>query len=179
MSAPRRWSRGLAWLFVPCLFPAGCLSPGDQRAPAERPITVANVKAQLEGAYTRNRQAFLAKDVSAVMALRTPDFHSITPDGARHDRQAMEGYTKNFLGGVDRWIDLSFEIEALEVAGPEARAQVRQHAVRRQLRADNKIHHVETWVTQRETWRLTNDGWKLARVDQVRDQRRLVDGQPG
>ena len=40
------------------------------------------------------------------------------------------------------------------------------------------MRHVETWATQRETWRRTPDGWKLYRVDSVRDQRRLVDGQP-
>jgi hypothetical protein len=37
---------------------------------------------------------------------------------------------------------------------------------------------VETWATQRETWRRTADGLKLYRVDGVRDLRRLVDGQP-
>jgi hypothetical protein len=46
-------------------------------------------------------------------------------------------------------------------------------------RSDGLVHHVETWVTQRETWRRTPDGWKLYRVDSVRDQRRLIDGQPG
>ena len=54
-----------------------------------------------------------------------------------------------------------------------------QHLVRMSLRNDNKVHRVETWVTQRERWRLTPDGWKLAKVDDIRDQKRLVDGKPG
>jgi hypothetical protein len=41
------------------------------------------------------------------------------------------------------------------------------------------VHHMETWVTQREIWRRTSEGWKLYRVDSIRDQRRLIDGQPG
>ncbi len=148
-------------------------------APAPAAPTEASVRAELEQAYARNEAAMLARDVAAVMALRTADFHSVTPDGVTHDRAAMEGYTRNFLAGVQRWIRLEERIESLVLNGDEAEATVRQHATRMHLRSDNRVHHVETWVTQRETWRRTADGWKLARVDRIRDQRRLVDGQPG
>lgn len=67
-----------------------CATP--TAAPAE-----STVRAELEQAYARNRAAMLAKDVSAAMALRTEDFHSITPDGSTHDRAAMEGYIRNSL----------------------------------------------------------------------------------
>jgi hypothetical protein len=143
------------------------------------PAPAQTVRQQLEQAYKRNETAMLARDVAAVMALRTEDFHSLTPDGLTHDRAAMEVYTRNFLSGVRRWISISEDIESIEMQGAEAAATVRQHAVRMQLRNDNRVHHVETWVTQRETWRLTPEGWKLAKVDQIRDQKRLVDGQPG
>ena len=149
-----------------------CATPTSR--PAEQ-----SVRIQLERAYEKNKAALVAKDVQAIMALRTKDFHSITPDGLRHDRAAMEGYSRNFLAGVERWISLSFDIDTIALRGREVDATVRQHAVRMQLRGDNKVHHVETWVTQRETWRHTSEGWKLAKVDQVRDQRRLVDGKPG
>ena len=137
------------------------------------------VRAELEQAYARNRAAMLAKDVAAAMALRTEDFHSIGPDGRTNDRATMEGYIRNFLAGVQRWIAIEEEIQDIELNGNEAAATVRQHLIRMQLRSDNRVHHVETWVTQRETWRRTPEGWKMARVDQIRDQRRLVDGQPG
>ena len=140
---------------------------------------LAQAKRGIKEGYRRNREALLAKDMKAVMALRTDDFHSIAPDGKRLDRAAMEAYTGGFLNGVERWIDLSFKIESLTLNGLEADAITRQHAVRMSLRNDNKVHHVETWVTQRERWRLTPDGWKLAKVDDIRDQKRLVDGQPG
>jgi hypothetical protein len=113
------------------------------------------------------------------MALRTEDFHAVTPDGTVRTRAEMEHYTVGLHNGIDRWISLSFEIDSLEVSGDLARAIVRQHADRMALRSDGLVHHVETWVTQRETWRRTPDGWKLYRVDSVRDQRRLIDGQPG
>jgi len=134
------------------------------------------VRAELEVAYEQNRQAYLKKDFAAIMALRAPDFHAVTPNGEVQDRAAMESYIQGFLNGIDRWIDTSFDIDSLEVAGDQARAIVRQHADRMALRPDGNVHHVETWVTQRETWRYSDAGWKLWRVDNLRDQRRMVDG---
>ena len=146
--------------------------------PAGSP-TLAVARRGVREANRRNRAAMLAKDMKAVMALRTDDFHSITPDGKLHNRAAMEAYTGGFLNGVERWISISFKVESLTLNGLEADAITRQHLVRMSLRNDNKVHHVETWVTQRERWRLTPEGWKLAKVDDVRDQKRLVDGKPG
>jgi ketosteroid isomerase-like protein len=137
------------------------------------------VRRELEERYDENVRAFLAKDFDAIMALRTEDFHSVTPDGLTHDRAAMEDYIRGFLNAVDRWISTSFEIDSLEVSGDLVHAVVRQHADRMAHRSDGLVHHVETWVTQRETWRRTPNGWKLYRVDSIRDQRRLIDGQPG
>lgn len=39
------------------------------------------VRRAIEDWYARNVEAFKAKDVSAVMALRTDDFHTMLPDG--------------------------------------------------------------------------------------------------
>ena len=141
--------------------------------------SLAEARLGIRQGYRRNRAALLAKDITAVMALRTDDFHSIAPDGKLLDRAAMEAYTGGFLNGVERWIHLSFKIESLTLDGLEADTITRQHAVRMQLRNANKVHRVETWVTQRERWRLTPEGWKLAMVDDIKDQKRLVDGQPG
>jgi ketosteroid isomerase-like protein len=137
------------------------------------------VRREIEQWYEENTRAFLAEDVDAIMALRTEDYHAVAPDGSVRDRAEMEHYTVGLLNGIDRWISLSFDIDSLEVTGDLARAVVRQHLVRMALRSDGLVHHLETWATQRETWRRTPDGWKLYRVDSVRDQRRLIDGQPG
>lgn len=136
------------------------------------------VRQELERAYAQNRSAFLAKDVDAVMALRTPDYYTIDANGQRRDREAMRQYTIGFLNGVTKWIDTRFDIDSLQIVNADAVAIVRQYADRMSLRPDGKEHHVQTWVTQRETWRKTADGWKLRVVDQVHDQRRLIDGQP-
>ena len=54
--------------------------------------------------------------------------------------------------------------------GQEAISGTVQHADRMARRSDGLLHHVETWVTQREIWRRTPAGWKLYRVDSIRDQ---------
>lgn len=168
--------------FLVCVAITGCARSTHQK-PAKGPSpavpSLAEARQGIEEGYRRNREAFLAKDVKAVMALRTDDFYTIGPDGKVKDRAAMEEYTVGLLNGIDRWIQIDFEIDGLALDGLEADAITRQHLIRMALRPDNKVHHVETWVTQRERWRVTPDGWKLAKVDQVRDQKRLVDGQPG
>lgn len=149
--------------------------------PSSGPVGTADTSAarrEIEQWYDDNKRAFLAEDVDAIMGLRTEDFQTVTPDGTVQDRAAMEHYTIGFLNGVDRWISMDFDVDSLEVTGDLARAVVRQHLVRMALRPDGLVHHVETWATQDETWRRTPDGWRLYRVDSVRDQRRLVDGQP-
>ena len=156
---------------------AGCASPAPTPAqPTSTDLSV--VRGEIEQWYDENTRAFRAEDVGAIMALRTEDFHTVGPDGEVRDRAAMEQYTVGFLNSIERWISLSFDIDSLEVTGDLARATVRQHLVRMALRPDGLVHHVETWATQNETWRRASEGWKLYRVDSVRDQRRLVDGQP-
>ncbi len=166
--------------FVPVVFLLAGLMPACTRAirSESRPPTLAEARAGVEDGYRRNRQAFLAKDVKAIMALRTEDFHTVGPNGEQRDRAAMEQYTVGFLNGIDRWIEIRFDVESLTLNGREADAIMRQHLVRMALRPDHKVHHVETWATQRERWRLTPDGWKLSMVDNVHDQKRMVDHQP-
>ncbi|MEP7026968.1 MAG: nuclear transport factor 2 family protein [Candidatus Eisenbacteria bacterium] len=161
------------------VFAAGCAhgNPPPAGAPA-RTLDVASVRRELVQRYEANRRAFLAKDFGAIMALRTNDFHSVTPDSAVHDSAEMALATQGLLNGIDRWIALTFDIDSLEVEGDLARTVVRQHADRMALRGDGLVHHVESWVTQRETWRNTAGAWKLYRVDGLRDQRRRIDGKP-
>jgi DNA-binding beta-propeller fold protein YncE len=139
----------------------------------------AAVRKELEQMYQRNADAFLRYDVPGVMAIRAPGFHTVTADGTTRDRAAMETYTTQILNGIKKWNRISFTIDSLRVSGDTAFAIVSQYLDRMGLRPDNAVHHVETWVTQREIWIRTRGGWLLWQVDQLRNQRRLVDGQPG
>jgi len=134
------------------------------------------VRAELEKAYAENAAAFLRYDLPGVMALRAPDFHTITPDGRTQDRAGMELYITGIMNGIKKWNKAEFTIDSLEVRGDTALAIVSQHIDRMALRPDNLVHHVETWVTQRETWIKTDSRWLMWRVDQLHNQRRMVDG---
>jgi ketosteroid isomerase-like protein len=137
------------------------------------------VRTELEGLYQQNVDAYQRHDLMAILALRAADFHAIMPDGTVRDRAAMETYITGFLNGVKKWNSMSLTIDSLRVAGDTAFAIVSQHLDRMALRPDNAVHHVETWVTQRETWLRLGRRWLMWRVDQPRDQRRVIDGQPG
>ena len=91
----------------------------------------------------------------------------------------MEHDIRGFINGIRKWNRITFSIDSLRVAGDTAFAIVAQHLDRMALRPNNQVHHVQTWVTQRETWVRSGSRWLMRRVDQLRNQRRLIDGRPG
>ena len=156
------------------------VSACSARGPARLPETdTARVRTELEVRYQENVNAFLRHDLEAVLALRAPNFHAVTADGVTRDYETMKTYSEGIMNGVKKWNRLTITIDSLRVAGDTAFAIVTQHADRMALRPDNAVHHVQTWVTQREIWILTRGKWLMWRVDQLRNQRRLIDGQPG
>jgi ketosteroid isomerase-like protein len=165
------------WTSLSAVWLVTSMTLGACRTPKPSPSReAATVRQQLERQYELNRQAFLNEDLDAIMALRTDDFHTVDANNQTRNRAGMRQYTEGLLNGIERWNDLTFKIDSLEIVDDEARAIVRQHLDRMALRPDGKVHHVETWATQREIWLRTPAGWKLRRVDSVRDRRRLVDG---
>ena len=136
------------------------------------------VRKAIEDWYDRNMAAFKAKDVAAVMALRTDDFHTITPDGRVNTRADMETRTRVFLDRIDHFISQDNQIGTIELDGDLASADITQKTVRMQRFPDGTLHKVESAVVQRETWKRTADGWKLYRVDNIRDGVVLVDDKP-
>jgi ketosteroid isomerase-like protein len=153
-------------------------APAAPGSPSTAP-TVAEVRAELVRLYEANGEAYKRGDLGAVMRLRAPDFHALTSDGQRRDRAAMEEYIQGIMNGIRKWNSMTLTIDSLHVVGDTAFAIVSQHLDRMALRPDNEVHHVETWVTQRETWVRHGGAWLMWRVDQLSNQRRLVDGRPG
>jgi ketosteroid isomerase-like protein len=136
------------------------------------------VRKAIEDWYVRNMDAFKAKDVTAIMALRTDDFHTITPDGKVNTRADMQARTTSFLDRIDHFISQDNQIGTIELEGDLASADVTQKTVRMQRFPDGTLHKVEAGAVQRETWRKTAEGWKLYRVDNIRDSGVLVDDKP-
>jgi hypothetical protein len=113
-----------------------------------------------------------------VMTLRTDDFHTITPDGKLNTRADMEARTQRLLGMIDHFISQEFVIGTIEVRGDLASADINQKTVRMQRFPDGSLHKVDARAIQRETWKKTSAGWKLYRVENVRDNGLFVDDKP-
>jgi ketosteroid isomerase-like protein len=136
------------------------------------------VRVAIEAWYASNMEAFKAKDVAAIMALRTDDFHTITPDGKVNTRADMEVRTRGFLDRIDHFISQDNQIGTIQVEGDLASADITQRIVRMQRFPDGVLHKVESGAVQRETWKKTAEGWKLYRVDKIRPGEILVDDRP-
>ena len=173
--------------FPPLISKANTACPyelqGDQKIKVKDGNTIVRDKSKpvrkaVEDWYARNTEAFKAKDVAAIMALRAADFHTITPDGRTNTLSDMKAYTERFLGMIDRFISQEFQIGTINVDGALASADVTQKTIRMQRFPDGTLHKVEAGVVQRETWKKTTEGWKLYRVDNIRDGYLLVDDKP-
>ena len=157
--------------------------PGELKVKVKADKTIVRDKSKpvrkaIEDWYARNVAAFKAKDVAAIMALRTDDFHTMTPDGKANTRADMEAYTQRFLGRIDHFNSLGFQIGTIQVQGELASADVTQNTVRMQRFPDGTLHKVEAGVVQREMWKKTAEGWKMCRVDNIRDGVVFVDDKP-
>lgn len=142
------------------------------------PAAAGKVRQQLEAAYAANEAAFFARDPDAVMKLRHPAFHTVDEAGKLSDRQQMYDRTRRFIERIVRFDALRETILNLEVHGDTAIATVLQETSRQQRLPDGTEHRVDTSVTQREWWRCTPQGWRMWRVDDIRNPATRVDGQP-
>jgi hypothetical protein len=137
----------------------------------------AGVRKELETQYQRLAEAHDKRDLKAIVGLKTADFHVIFPDGRVGDSRLMEQYSKQFLESNQPPYNIRFTIQKLTVSENHliAVAEVLQEATRyRELAGARR--RVDTSVVQRETWAKATEGWKLKSVDNVRDQKRFVDG---
>jgi ketosteroid isomerase-like protein len=137
----------------------------------------AEVRKELEAQYKKLAEAHDRKDLKTIASLKTSDFHAITPDDRVNDVKVMEQYTKQFIESNQPPFNIRNTIQKLSVSENKlvAVVEVFQEASRQRDLA-GKLRKVDTSVLQRETWVKTADGWKLKSVDNVRDQKRFIDG---
>jgi hypothetical protein len=146
-------------------------------AAASFPQDDAAVRKELELQYKKLAEAHDRKDLKTIASLKTLDFHAIFPDGRVGDVRQMEQYTRQFIEINQPPFNIRNTIQKLTVSENKliAVAEVFQEASRTRELA-GKVRKVDTSVMQRETWVKTLEGWKLKSVDNVRDQKRFVDG---
>ncbi len=133
------------------------------------------VRRALEEQYAKIAEANKNKDLTAELALRTPDFSAQFPNGEIKNSEQMAGYSTALFSQIQSPIVVTNTIESLDVHGDKAVAVVHQVFSRMQVKA-GKLRKIETEARQRETWVLTSDGWRLKFVDDVHPGAWYVDG---
>ncbi|MBD0369941.1 MAG: nuclear transport factor 2 family protein [Pyrinomonadaceae bacterium] len=134
---------------------------------------------ELEAVFAERVKAVKNRDAEAQVAQVSPDYSATLPNGQTLNYEQIVGYIRQGPQQIISVLDLSITIESLTVRGNEAIVDARQQNYSRTQRLrDGNIHNVVTGVLQRETWVRTAEGWKLKRVDNLREQKFLVDGKP-
>ena len=151
----------------------GCASMAAPASASQ--LSQAEARRLLERAYAEQRHAFLAKDIDALLRLRSPDFQAILPDGRIAGGAQMAASSRDLVANVVEWVALSNVLGEIRINGNELAVDVTQHTIRRQMR-DGVIRRIANWVMQTETWVRTPEGLRLRRVENIRDQCVLFDG---
>jgi len=130
---------------------------------------------EIDAQYARLAEAMRKKDVDALFALYTPDFHAVTPTGEVWTRERSLAYQRNGLAQVMETRHISNTILRLTVCGDGATATVLQQWYRTQMMA-GKLRQVDTNAVQDERWVKTPNGWKRGDINEVRNGAAFVDG---
>ena len=129
----------------------------------------------IDAQYARLAEAMRRKDVDALFALYTPDFHAVTPTGEVWTRERSLAYQRNGLAQVKETTHISNTILRLTICGDEATATVLQQWYRTQMMV-GKLRRVDTNAVQDEQWVKTPDGWKRGVINEVKNGAAFVDG---
>jgi tetratricopeptide (TPR) repeat protein len=129
----------------------------------------------VDAQYARLAEAMRKKDVDALFALYTPDFHAVTPTGEVWTRERSLAYQRNGIAQVKETTHISNTILRLIICGDEATATVLQQWYRTQMMA-GKLSRVDTNAVQDEQWLKTPDGWKRGVINEVKNGAAFVEG---
>ncbi len=155
-------------LFALALF-VGCASMD--------PASTESVQKELELTYQSLAEANARRDMNAIVAMWSDDFSRVEQDGSVTTAAEVRSAWQELLDTSLDPLHFRYSIQALEVNEGEAIATVQQE-VSRMRAIDGELKQLDTVATQRETWVKTDEGWRLRRISDVRELRRLVDGVP-
>ena len=138
-----------------------------------------SVLKELEAVFAERVKAVKNIDAEAQVAQVSPDYSATEPNGQTLNYEQIVAYIRGGPRQIISVQDFNVTIESLRIRGDEAIVDARQQNFARTQRLnDGNVHNVLTGVLQREIWVKTEKGWKLKRVDNLREKKFLVDGKP-
>jgi ketosteroid isomerase-like protein len=149
----------------------GAASTTDSSALAR----VAADRKQIDAQYAKLADAISRKDLNAIIALYTPDFHAVTATGEVWTREQSLNYVRAGMSQVSQTRHIINTIVAFTACGDTATATVLQYWDRTQMKA-GKLRHVDTHAVQDEQWVRTSEGWRRGNIFNVRNGPAFVDG---
>jgi len=152
---------------------------GDRVRMVDKSRRCVSVLSELEAVFAERVKAVKNIDAEAQVAQISPDYSATEPDGQTLTYDQIVTYMRMGPQQIISVQDFNLIIESLTIRGDEAIVDARQQNFSRTQRLrDGSIHSVVTGVLQREIWVKTLKGWKLRRVDNLRERKVLVDGKP-
>ena len=130
---------------------------------------------EIDAQYAKLGDAMRARDVEALFALYTPDYHVVMSGGEVWSRERSLEYQRNGLARVRETHHISNTIIHLIVCGDRATATVLQQWYRTQMMGDTQ-RRVETNAVQDEIWLRTPGGWKRGDIKEIRNGASFLDG---
>ena len=149
----------------------GAASATDSSALAR----VATARKQIDAQYAKLADAISRKDLDAIIALYTPDFHAVTATGEVWTRERSLNYVRAGMSQVTQTRHIINTIVAFTACGDTATATVLQYWDRTQMKA-GKLRHVDTHAVQDEQWVRMSEGWRRGNIFNVRNGPAFVDG---
>jgi len=140
-------------------------------------IAIDSIKKIVAARYEALGKAMDERDLEKILSFKTPDFHSIGPDGKVQDHITMKEYSRQYITNNIPPYNSKFTILNLRISANSIVAVVDvQQETTRKKELVGKVREIYLSVIQTETWIQTEGEWKLKLVDNVRDQKRYVDG---
>jgi len=135
--------------------------------------------AEIAKLYETYVDAVKKMDTTTYMGYFTNDFSMRSPDGRVHDRAEMEKYQRINAQTTRKVNAYSATIEAItHPADADFAVIILQKYDRDQapLDAPNQPHRIQTSAVQREIWRSTPQGPRIARIEEILVAPVLIDG---
>jgi hypothetical protein len=148
------------------------------KATGEDKTSNQKVRIELESAYATQDEAIKKNDFKAFVETLAPDYSLKLLNGEGFSREQVETFIKNDMTHTKTVAKSVSTIDSLTVNPGEAVVVVTHEASRILTDGQNVPHKWENKVVHKETWARTTDGWKLRRVEELKQLYLLRDGSP-
>lgn len=135
---------------------------------------------EFQALYDRQAQMVVERDVQGLMEFNRPEYYVRLLDSTTVSRDSLLQLMTSFFtsGQLVRTERFQYVVKDAKQTMAQALVLVEQRDKRIQIRKDGKPHEVEANVLHRDTWAMTDQGWRRLRTEEVKQLKFTVDGKP-